>query len=71
MCEMTCTLAMETVVLKDPLPYKYVVFSPKVVKNHANYAYEYLYGHSKNNGHNNRCLVVEAPELKVGRSEYL
>eukprot|EP00731_Ephydatia_muelleri_P002838 Em0001g2838a len=68
MCEMTCSLSMDPEVLKDPLPYKYVVFSPKVMKQKAGHPYEYLYGHSKSHGHNNRCIVVPGPELRIGGS---
>ena len=67
MCEMTCTLPMDVEILKDPLPYKYTVFSPKAVKNDATRSYEYLYGHSKkHDGFINRCLVVTDYEIKNG-----
>ena len=66
MCEMTCTLSMDTEVFKDPLPYKYVIFSPKVMKRKVGHPFEYLHGHSKNHGHNNRCLVVTGPERRIG-----
>ena len=53
-------------ILKDPLPYKYRVFSPKVNVQAKNHCYEFLYGHSKNHGHNNRCLVNKHSEIIAG-----
>ena len=58
---------MDVEILKDPLPYKYTVFSPKAVKKDATRSYEYLYGHSKKHvGFINRCLVVTDYEIKNG-----
>lgn len=69
-CEMICTVPIKTAILKDPLPYKYLIFSPKVNVDAWYHCYEFLYGHSKNHhGHNNRCLVIEHAELIAGKGK--
>ena len=47
-------------ILKMPLPYKYVVHSPKVKKTED--CYEYLHAHSTNWCEYNRCLVIPAED---------
>ena len=40
-CEMTCTLSIQAELLKKPLVYKYVIFSPKM--EHKDDCYEFLH----------------------------
>jgi hypothetical protein len=58
--EMSCTFEkFDIEILKTPLPYKYVVYSPKVKKSEENY--EYLHAHSSWRSIDlNRCLVIPA-----------
>lgn len=60
-CEMVCTLTIDYEVLKAPLGYKYVIYSPKVTK--CDECYEKL--HSLVNGRlddPNRCLWMTSQE---------
>jgi hypothetical protein len=58
--EMSCTFeTFDVEILKTPLPYKYVIYSPKVKKPEENY--EYLHAHSSWRSVDlNRCLVIPA-----------
>lgn len=60
--EMSCTFEnFDVEILKTPLPYKYVVHSPKAKKFEENY--EYLHAHSSWRDHDyNRCLVIPAED---------
>ena len=61
MCEMVCTLTIDFEVLKAPLGYKYVIYSPKVTK--CDECYEKL--HSLVNWRSddpNRCLWMTPQE---------
>lgn len=49
---MTCTLSIDADILKHPVAYKYVVYSPKRKDDDC---YEYLHGYS---GNPNRCLII-------------
>lgn len=66
--EMSCTFeTFDMDILKFPLPYKYIVVSPKT-KNSGNY-YEYLHAHaastwSGNEYDFNRCLVIPNLDLE-------
>ena len=51
--EMTCTLNIDADILKDPVAYKYVVYSPKM--ENEDDCYEYLHGYG---GIVNRCLKI-------------
>ena len=51
--EMTCTLSINADLLEIPVPYKYVVYSPKMEKEDD--CYEYLHGYG---GNPNRCLRI-------------
>ena len=53
LCEMTCTLQIDVTILKYPMPYKYVIYSPKMV--HPDDCYEYYHVYSWNP---NRCLLI-------------
>jgi len=53
---MTCTLQIDAVVLQHPIPYKYVIYSPKM--EHEDDCYEYLHGYKSNP---NRCLEINQP----------
>ena len=52
-CEMTCTLQIDAAILKNPIPYKYVIYSPKM--EHPDDCYEYFHAYS---GNPNRCLQI-------------
>ena len=57
MVEMTCTFdTFDKQLLKHPIPYKYVVNSPKM--KHDNDCYEYLHAHAKGQTQYNRCLHI-------------
>ena len=63
--EMSCTFEhFDTEILNTPLPYKYVVTSPKVKKTEE--SYEYLHAHSHSTTWRdrdyNRCLVIAAED---------
>lgn len=54
---MECTFRnVDVEILKRPLPYKYVVHSPKADKDQN--CYEFLHAYSSNRNEFNRCLVV-------------
>ena len=62
---MSCTFEyFDVEILKTPLPYKYVVRSPKVKKPEDHY--EYLHAHSHSNAWRdrdyNRCLIIPAED---------
>ena len=58
---MVCTFEnFNMEILKMPLPYKYVVHSPKVKKPEE--CYEYLHAHSSHWREYNRCLVIPAKD---------
>ena len=57
---MTCTLNIDAEILKHPVAYKYVVYSPK--KENEDDCYEYLHGYG---GNPNRCLKI--PQNKLSK----
>ena len=59
--EMTCTLSIDADILKSPVPYKYVVYSPK--KENEDDCYEYLHGYGWDP---NRCLRI--PQNKLSKA---
>ena len=59
--EMTCTLNIDADILKNPVPYKYVVYSPKM--ENKDDCYEYLHGYGWNP---NRCLRI--PQNKFSKA---
>jgi hypothetical protein len=62
--EMVCTFEnFNTEILKTPLPYKYVIHSPKEKKPEVD-CYEYLHAHSSRwtDFYCNRCLVIQAKD---------
>ncbi len=60
--EMRCTLVIEAKLLQDhPLPYKYVVFSPKMEK--VDDCYEFLHSYASANP--NRSLVLRKAKCKT------
>ena len=59
--EMSCTFEnFDVEILKTPLPYKYVIHSPKVKKSED--CYEYLHAFSNRWHEYNRCLVIPAQD---------
>ena len=58
--EMTCTLDIDAEILKHPVAYKYIVYSPKMEKEDD--CYEYLHGYW---GIANRCLRI--PQNKFSK----
>lgn len=65
--EMTCTLIIDAEILKAPKAYKYVVYSPKMVKHDD--CFEYLHsfaGQSHNYGNPNRCLKINHADNTYG-----
>ena len=56
---MVCTLQIDAAILKYPIPYKYVIHSPKM--EHQDDCYEYLQGYSWDP---NRCLQVAVDKYK-------
>lgn len=64
-CEMKCTLAIDHEVLKAPLGYKYVIYSPKVTK--CDDCYEKLHSLvDKRSDDPNRCLWITPQERDSG-----
>ena len=59
--EMTCTLSIDAEILKHPVAYKYVVYSPKM--ENKDDCYEYLHGYG---GNPNRCLRI--PKSKLSKT---
>ena len=61
-CEMECTLSFDAELLKEPLGYKYVIYSPKVTKEDE--YYEKLHPFIELLGPNdpNRCLWLSPQE---------
>ena len=64
MCEMTCTLQIDANVLKKPLIYKYVIFSPKMV--HKDDCYEFLHSFAGKGSDPNRVLCILDYDTAVG-----
>ena len=61
---MTCTLVIDAEALKIPLGYKYVVYSPKMVK--ENDCFEFLHAYrGRDHRHSNpdRCLRIEPADF--------
>ena len=57
--EMTCTLNMAAELLNKPLGYKYVVYSPKMVKKSDCFEYLHSFAGRAPYDHNpNRCLQI-------------
>jgi hypothetical protein len=68
LCEMVCTLTIDAELLKDPLEYKYVVYSPKVTK--IDECYEKLHPFSTwSDGDPNRCLRNSSQACYKGKYE--
>lgn len=64
MFEMICTFPnFDVEILKHPLPYKYVIHSPKAKKDEE--CYEYLHVHSSTWKEFNRCLVIPPEHRKA------
>jgi hypothetical protein len=61
---MECTLVIDAKLLKAPLGYKYVIYSPKVTKEHE--YYEKLHPFVKWNNDPNRCLFLSGEDLAYG-----
>ena len=70
--EMTCTLNIQAELLKNPLEYKYVIFSPKMTGKDD--CYEFLHAFAGMWARNfNRCLSVDQKSLSLavgGNTEY-
>ena len=58
-CEMSCTLQIDAAILRSSIPYKYVIYSPKM--EHKDDCYEYCRAYSSNP---NRCLCISQAEYK-------
>ena len=61
--EMICTLIIDADILKSPLAYKYVIFSPKMTKEHQ--CFEFLHsfaGRSYPHENPNRCLRISVSD---------
>ena len=54
--EMICTLIIDADILKSPLAYKYVIFSPKMTKEHE--CFEFLHSFAGRYEDPNRCLWI-------------
>jgi hypothetical protein len=68
--EMVCTFEnFDKEILEMPLPYKYVIHSPKEQKPED--CYEYLHAHSLSYWNEyNRCLVIPAKDRHFPTSRY-
>lgn len=58
--EMACTLHIDKEILQHPIPYKYVIESPKTRRDGN--CYEYLHAHASRWREYNRCLSISAIE---------
>ena len=60
-CEMTCAISFDAELLKKPIPYKYVIFSPKMKRKDD--CYEFLHSFSERASHDpDRCLSITGTE---------
>lgn len=65
-CEMTCTLSIEAELLKGPVPYKYVIFSPKMIGEDD--CYEFLHSFAGYiDPDPNRCLYIDRNKFAQAR----
>ena len=61
---MTCTLTIDTTILKSPLPYKYVVYSPRMTKEDD--CFEHLYYYASGDRNLKRCLRIDFKRVYRG-----
>lgn len=62
---MTCTLKLQAELLKEPLAYKYVIFSPKMIGRDD--CFEFLHSFAGIWARNfNRCLSIDQEKIFVG-----
>ena len=61
---MECTLAFDAELFKDPLVYKYVIYSPKVTKESEYYEKLHPFIISSPGTDPNRCLVLSREEQR-------
>ena len=56
-CEMTCAISFDAELLKKPIPYKYVIFSPKMKRKDD--CYEFLHSFNERASDDlDRCLLI-------------
>lgn len=70
--EMTCTLHIQEELLRNPLEYKYVIFSPRMTGKDDCYEFLHSFAGYLNRNYN-RCLSIEETKIALdvkGNAEY-